>query len=202
MPDPSKGPGLRDHFHLLGRFLRHPRTVGAVAPSSAVLARQMVAGLDFQHARVVELGPGTGSFTRAIVPKLGPSGRFLAIDIDPTFIETLRGRWPQVDFVCGSAEHLPAIAAERGLVPVDHILSGLPFASLPAAITRGILDGIERTLRPGGTFTTFQYVNAYGMSAAIAFRQDLSRRLGGEPARRLVMRNIPPAWVLTWIKSR
>jgi phospholipid N-methyltransferase len=160
----------------------------------------MVAGLDLTRACVVELGPGTGAFTRAIVPKLGPAARFLAIDIDPTFIETLRARWPRVDFVCGSAEQLPAFAAERGLSAVDHILSGLPFASLPAAITSGILDGIERTLRPGGTFTTFQYVNAYGMSAAVAFRQDLSRRLGGEPTRHLVMRNIPPAWVLTWTK--
>lgn len=202
MSDAPGGPGLRDHLHLLGRFLRSPRTVGAVAPSSAALARQMVAGLDFDRARVVELGPGTGSFTRAIVPKVGPTGRFLAIDIDPTFVAALRARWPHVDFVCGSAEQLPALAADRGLLPVDHILSGLPFASLPAAITRGILDGIEHTLGAGGTFTTFQYVNAYGMAAAVAFRQDLSRRLGGEPTRRLVMRNIPPAWVLTWTKSR
>jgi phospholipid N-methyltransferase len=200
MSDAPGGPGLRDHLHLLGRFVRNPRTVGAVAPSSAALARQMVAGLDLHQARVVELGPGTGAFTRAIVPELGPAARFLAIDIDPTFIETLRTRFPQVDFVCGSAEQLPAFAAERGLDSVDHILSGLPFASLPASITRGILDGIERTLRRGGTFTTFQYVNAYGMSAAVAFRQDLSRRLGGEPTRRLVMRNLPPAWVLTWTK--
>jgi phospholipid N-methyltransferase len=161
----------------------------------------MVAGLDLRRARVVELGPGTGSFTQAIVPKLGPDARYLAIDIDPTFIETLRTRWPRVDLVCGSAEQLPAFAGERGLNPVDHILSGLPFASLPASITRGILDGIEHTLRPGGTFTTFQYVNAYGMSAAVSFRRDIGRRLGSEPTRRLVMRNIPPAWVLTWVKS-
>jgi len=202
MADADRGPGLRDHIHLLGRFLRHPRTVGAVAPSSAALARQMVAALDLREARVVELGPGTGSFTRAIIAKLGPAARFLAVDVDPTFIAAIRKRWPQVDCVCGSAEQLPAIVDERGLNQVDHILSGLPFASLPASITRRILDGIERTLRPGGTFTTFQYVNAYGMAAAVAFRRDLSRRLGGEPTRRLVLRNIPPAWVLTWTKRK
>ena len=202
MADADRGPGLRDHIHLLGRFLRNPRTVGAVAPSSAALAREMVAPLDLRQARVAELGPGTGSFTRAIIAKLGPAARFLAIDVDPTFIAALRERWPQIDFVCGSAEQLPEIVDQRGLDPLDHILSGLPFASLPAPITHGILGGIERTLRSGGTFTTFQYVNAYGMSAAVAFRRDLSRRLGGEPTRRLVLRNLPPAWVLTWTKTQ
>jgi phosphatidylethanolamine/phosphatidyl-N-methylethanolamine N-methyltransferase len=175
--------------------------VGAVAPSSARLARRMVEGRDLAGARVVELGPGTGSFTGAIVERLGPASRFLAIDIEPAFVETLRRRWPQVDFVCASAEQLPSLAAERGLMPVDHILSGLPFATLPAAVTRGILEGVERTLRSGGTFTTFQYVTSYHWRASAAFRQDIGGRLGSEPIRRLVMWNIPPAWVLTWTKS-
>jgi phospholipid N-methyltransferase len=56
-------------------------------------------------------------------------------------------------------------------------------------------------LKPGGTFTAFQYVHAYALPPAIAFRQDLSARFGGAPSRRLVLRNIPPAFVLRWTRQ-
>jgi len=190
---------LREHLLLLGRFVREPRAIGAVAPSSAALARAMVAGLDFHPGvRVVELGPGTGAFTRAIVPRLGPQSTLLVIDRERIFIERLRRLWPQIDCVCASAAALPALAAERHLTPVDHIISGLPFASLPGSVTQAILDGIEHTLRIGGTFTTFQYVHAYGMRAAVAFRDNMNRRMESPPSRHLVTRNLPPAYVLTW----
>lgn len=194
------GPTVRDHLQLLGKFLRHPRTVGAVAPSSAALASRMVEGIGAAGERIVELGPGTGSLTRAIVDRLAPGARLLAIEIDPGFAEGIRRRWPAIECVCASAEELPALSAARGFAPVDRIISGLPFASLPEPITRGILDGIQQTLRPEGTFTTFQYVHAYGLPPAVAFRHELTRRLGGPPASSLVMLNLPPAWVLTWTR--
>jgi phospholipid N-methyltransferase len=53
-------------------------------------------------------------------------------------------------------------------------------------------------LRVGGTFTTFQYVHAYRMPPAAAFRREMSRRLDSQPAYQLVVRNVPPALVLTW----
>jgi phospholipid N-methyltransferase len=190
---------LREHLLLLGRFMREPRAIGAVAPSSAALAYSMVAGLNLDgNVRVVELGPGTGAFTRAIVPRLGRTASMLAIDREPVFIERLQQHWPRVQCICESAARLPALVAERGLLPVDHILSGLPFASLPAEVTRAILDGIEQTLRVGGTFTTFQYVHAYRMKAAMTFREDMNRRMAIAPRRVLVMWNLPPAYVLTW----
>jgi phospholipid N-methyltransferase len=193
--------GLREHLLLLGRFLRRPRRVGAVAPSSQALARAMVHGLDFgEAARVVELGPGTGAFTGAIVRGVGPRGRVLAVEIEPVFVRQIAQRWPSVECVCASAEALESLVAERELLPVDHIVSGLPFASLPGAMTRQILDGIARVLRPGGTFTTFQYVHAYVLPPAIAFRRDMHARFGAPPMRRLVIPNIPPAWVLRWTR--
>lgn len=102
--------------------------------------------------------------------------------------------------MCASAEHLDTLVSERGMRPVDHILSGLPFASLPSAVTRQILQGITNVLRPGGTFTTFQYVHAYTLPSAGSFRRDMSERLGSAPDIRLVLRNFPPALVLTWKK--
>jgi len=193
---------VRDYLLLLGRFLRQPRSVGAIAPSSQVLARAMVRGLDLGGARVVELGPGTGAFTGTLVAGVAPGGRLLAIELDADFAANIHAKWPSAECVCASATSLAALAAERGLMPVDHIVSGLPFASLPREVTRAILDGIERVLRPGGTFSAFQYVHAYGLPPAVAFRRDLSRRFGPLSSRRLVLRNVPPAFVLRWTRGQ
>jgi phospholipid N-methyltransferase len=196
------GSGLREHLLLFGRFLRSPRSVGAIAPSSPSLARAMVAGLDLGvRTNLVELGPGTGAFTGTIAERLGPEARYLAVDREPAFIERLQERWPDLNCVCGSAVMLPAIAAEHDIMPIDHIVSGLPFASLPGAVTRQILDAIDQTLRPGGTFTTFQYVHSYPLPPSIRFREDIDRRMGGPPSRRLVFTNVPPAFVLTWTRA-
>ena len=162
----------------------------------------MVDGLDFSgNPRVVELGPGTGAFTSAIVERLGGTAHLLAVEVDPRFAERLRAAWPSLDCACASAAALPALADERGINPVDHILSGLPFLSLPIEETTEILDGIQRTLRPGGTFTTFQYVHTFTLAPGVAFRDALSKRLGAEPTRTLVVRNSPPAYVLRWVKA-
>ena len=199
VPEPAGGSGLREHALLFGRFLRRPRSIGAIAPSSQALAREMVRGLDMSGAaRIVELGAGTGAFTAAILERIGRDGRFLAVEIEPAFVERLRARWSSLDCVCASAADLQSLLAARTLGPVDHIVSGLPFASLPADVTRGVLDAIEGSLRPGGTFSTFQYVHAYRLPPAVAFRRDMQRRFSQVCAPRLVLWNIPPAWVLRW----
>jgi phosphatidylethanolamine/phosphatidyl-N-methylethanolamine N-methyltransferase len=172
-----------------------------VAASSRALAERMVASIPADRAvRVVELGPGTGPFTRALAGRVAAGSHILAIDLEQTFIDRLKGVLPSVDFVCGSAADLEHLVAERQLAPVDHIISGLPFASLPTEVTRCVLDGIERTLRPGGTFTTFQYLHAYGMRPGRIFRREITRRMGGLTARHLVIRNFPPAFVLIWTR--
>ena len=199
MPDPATRSRWRDHALILGHFVRRPASIGTVAPSSARLARQMVQALEPDRPQtIVELGPGTGSFTEAIVPRIGRAGRFLAVEIEPAFVEQLRRRFSSLDCVCASAAELVALTRDRGFGPVDHIVSGLPFASLPPATTRQVLDAIEQVLRPGGTFTTFQYLHAYLLPRAAAFRRDVSVRLGGEPTRAVVAWNIPPAFVLRW----
>ena len=82
MSNASNGTGLREHVFLFRRFLRSPRTVGALTASSRALAVAMVEGLALeQPGHVVELGPGTGVFTAAIAERLGKDTRFLAVDM-------------------------------------------------------------------------------------------------------------------------
>src|SRR5215207_3906356 len=142
---------MNEHLLMLGRFVRSPRTVGAVAPSSRALAEEMVQGLDLSGpTSIVELGPGTGVVTRAIAERLGPDAHALAIDVEPAFVAAIARRFPRVEAICASAANLPALLRERGMFPAAHIISGLPFASLSAEVTTTILDAVDESLEHGG----------------------------------------------------
>ena len=192
----------QDHRLFLSHFRKSPRTVGAIAPSSQRLARTMLDGLHLPSGvRVVELGPGTGAVTGEIARRLPHDAACLAIDINPEFSALVGARWPQIESVCDRAERLVEIARVRGLLPIDHIISGLPFASLPLATARAIVEAIVGSLRDGGTFTTFQYAHAYGFPSAASVRTTLTKRMGNGPSRSFVIGNLPPALVLRWTKS-
>jgi phospholipid N-methyltransferase len=185
----------------LSRFVRDPRSVGAVAPSSRFLASKMVSGIDFEPGvRVVEFGPGTGPFTEAILERLPEDGRYLGIERDATFAAHLRSRFPDADVVEDSVENLIPLLTERELLPVDHIVSGLPFASLPREVTGAVLEATSVALRKGGTFTTFQYVHSFPLPSAVRFRRRMAGLFGPLSARRVEVRNLPPALVFSWRK--
>jgi phospholipid N-methyltransferase len=194
---------LREHVMLVSRFVRNPRGVGAIAPSSRVLAEAMVAGLDFSRPnRVAELGPGMGAFTAVLLQRLASGSRLVVVEIDMVFAEELRMRWPGLDVAHASAEQLPQILEARGLGAVDHVISGLPFVSLPASVADNTLQSVARSLQPGGTFTTFQYVHAFTWPSAVSSREMMARHLQcSRPQTRIVVRNLPPAIVLRWTRG-
>jgi phospholipid N-methyltransferase len=197
-----------ESVRFLARFVRHPGTVGAIAPSGRQLAAAMVAPLASARERhdqdepttVVELGAGTGAFTEAIVPHLTPGDRFFIVELERVFCDALRRRWPGIDVACASAEALRTLTASRDAGAIDHIVSGLPFATLPADTTQRIVEAIGHTLRPGGTFTTFHYAHSLHMPRARAFRERASERLGSQPWMRLVAWNLPPAFAVSWTR--
>src|SRR5213594_2551124 len=93
-----RGRAMRFSFDIplefLHQFVRKPGTTGAIAPSSTALARAMVEWLELEHSRaIVECGPGTGSFTQAVLPKLGSSSRFFMVETNPRFVKILRARF-------------------------------------------------------------------------------------------------------------
>jgi phospholipid N-methyltransferase len=149
---------------------------------------------------VIEFGPGTGSFTSAIQKQLPPTGRFVGIEQDGAFVKLLRQDFPDLEFIEDSAANLELIARERRMLPLDHIVSGLPFASLPEAVTNAILEAMFKVLRPGGTFSTFQYLHAIPLPSARCFRRRMRLKFGPHIRRRLEWRNLPPAFAFTWRK--
>lgn len=187
---------MRDNLRFLAGFLRKPAAVGSVVPSSAALARVMVNGCDLGSAStVVELGPGTGSFTGLIRSSLGPSGKFLAVERDPGFAELIRRRFPDVSVQTDVAENVRAHLQGLGRDSADYILSGLPWASLPEDVQVRTLDAIYESLAPGGVFATFAYVHALGLPRARKFRKLLQARFKTVSLSETVWANFPPAKV-------
>ncbi len=185
-----------ENVSFLREFLRGPTRVGAIAPSSRWLARTMVESGGIQEAdTVVELGPGTGSFTRAILQAISPSATFFVLEINAEFARSLRQRFPELTVHNDSAEKLPEYLARHGKSAVDCVLSGLPWASLPMAVQEKVMAAVVESLRPGGTFATFAYLHALCLPNARRFRERLERAFTKVELSPVVWMNLPPAFV-------
>jgi len=179
----------------LRQFAHSPRTVGAVLPSSAALARTMLAPIDFAAARtVVEFGPGTGAFTRAIAARLAPGSRYLGIELNAAFARELAGTFPGLSFVQGSVADLLPILSAHGIASVDAVVCGLPWATLPTSLQKTVFAAMDRALVPGGVFVTFGYLQSLVLPAAWALRQQLRRNFAEVTRTPVVWGNVPPAF--------
>jgi phospholipid N-methyltransferase len=179
----------------LRQFLAAPRSVGAVFPSSEGLAAAMLAPVDFERARaVVEFGPGTGAFTRAIARKLAPGARYLGIEINPVFSRRLAADFPGLSFVQASVADLGALLGGAGICAVDAVICGLPWASLPRALQDAVFAQIAAALAPDGVFVTFAYVQGLAFPGAWALRKSLRRTFADVSRTPVVWANLPPAF--------
>lgn len=195
----------------LREFIKNPTGMAAVAPSSKGLAKMMVAGLDLASMRtVVEFGPGTGVFTRAVLAQLpqgwcraeGGAGQLIAIEFNPRMVEVIRTAMPRVDVVHESAANIQQVCGARGVGPgeVDVIVSGLGFASFPNDLTTQVLEAAHRMLRPGGEFRTFTYHVSLVKRQAWHFKREARRLFADVRTSRAVWANVPPAFVYTCTK--
>ncbi len=170
-------------------FLKHPRRIGAVAPSGRLLARAMTSPIDFDSAKViVEYGPGTGAFTRELIARRRPGTVLVLIEQNETFFAALQERYAgagDVYLINGTAADVNEHLARLGLKGADYILSGLPFSSLPAETSELILGATRRAIG-GGVFVTFQYT---------LMKEELLKRHFRVVTRTWVSFNIPPAFV-------
>jgi phosphatidylethanolamine/phosphatidyl-N-methylethanolamine N-methyltransferase len=189
----------RDGLHFIRGVLRSPAQVGAIAPSSPALARVMLRGIDLDDgASVLELGPGTGPITRQIQRVIASPDNYLGIERDPHFVKVLVQRFPAMRFVEGSAEAAVRHLEEAGINNLRAIISGLPFATLPRTVQDRIIVSVDRLLKPGMVFRTFQYLHALAMPGALRFRAKMRSRFGPCRISRPVVLNLPPAVVLSW----
>lgn len=188
----------------LRSWLRSPGSTGAVLPSSQYLADAMAQVVDrYERPIVAELGPGTGALTNGVQRAMPEGGRHLAVELNAGFAKRLADRFPAVEVIHDSATELERLLKDRDIEHADAVVSGLPFAAFPVGLQRDVLDAVVSSLDPdGGVFTTFNYIGAYSMPAARRFRVLLRQRFADVVVSGPVLRNIPPAYVLTARKVR
>ncbi|WP_081688988.1 VTT domain-containing protein [Inquilinus limosus] len=192
-PRPSTGPSRRqdaaDDFAFFRAWLKAPLRVAAVVPSGRALAAAITAEIGPDSAPVIELGPGTGAFTRALIGRGVPEARLALVEAGPEFAALLRERFPAAQVLCMDAARL-GTADPFGGEKAGAVVSGLPVLSMPPKAVIGILDGAFRHLRPDGAFYQFTYGPRCPIPRAILDRLGLKAvRIGRAVA------NVPPAAV-------
>lgn len=201
-PSPaSQSPRVPVKRRFLREFIARPGVIGAVAPSSVHLARRMVQGLDLAGAdAVVEFGPGSGVFTKQILPRLGRHTRFFAVERNAAMAALVRDQFPGTAVFEDNAAHVDRLCAQQGIGQdgrggVDYILSGLPWPSFSDQLRTDILEAAHRALKPGGTLVTFGYHIGLTMRGAWHFRREVRRIFSSMSISPVVWRNIPPAFI-------
>jgi phospholipid N-methyltransferase len=178
-----------DRLHFFRSFLRSPRNVGSVIPSSAWLARRMVDPIDFAAARtVVELGAGSGVFTERVLEAKSPDARVLVFERDALMRQLLAEKHPDLELFPDAFE-LREVVAEDGRV--DAVICSLPFANFPRAARARLAEDIYAALRPGGRLIAVQY--------SLQMRKAL-RSMFEDVSISFVPLNVPPSFVYTCTK--
>lgn len=187
---------IKDTLKFIGQYITHPRSVGAIRPSSPALAKGMLSKVNFEKAHcIAELGPGTGVFTAGLVETLKSSQQLFVFEVNAEFVNILRERYalhPNVHIIHDSAANMAQHLAEYGVSRVEFIVSGLPFASLPAEVSEAILTAARDCLHPRGRFITFQYT---------LLKKRLIARYFPDIRISKVMKNLPPAYIFTCRKQ-
>ena len=182
-------------------MLKNPMSVCALTPSSRMLARAVARGLEIgSDESVMELGPGTGALTDQIRHIISDGGEYIGIELEPRFVGLLRERFPDLRFEQNNVTRAYQVHQDAGAPPVKAVISGLSISTMPGPVIDEVILNLDRLLRPGTVFRMFQYVHAYYMPSAIRFRRRMSSLFSDYRCDALVVRNLPPALVLTWIR--
>jgi phospholipid N-methyltransferase len=190
---------MHENIQFFQAFLKNPLKVGAIAPSSPDLARRMLEGIKpGENSVVLELGVGTGAFTKLICENVPNKESYLGIELDKNLVRCLRRKFPDMRFMRGNACKAFSLHKRSKLGKVEYILSGLPFVSMPNEVNDRIFAQIEKFMEQGCMFRTFQYAHGYYMPSAIKLREFMRNRYGVSQKSPLIMKNVPPAVTLTW----
>jgi phospholipid N-methyltransferase len=174
----------------LRAWLANPFKFGAVAPSGPALASLITSEIDAEDGPVLELGPGKGVFTQALLDRGVAESSLVLVERRRDFANLLNERFPEARVVSMDAEELHRLSQIFAGHPAGAVVSGLPLLSMPVEKVRGILSGAFAHLRPEGAFYQFTYMPRCPVSRETLRRRGLTaERIGG------ALLNIPPAAV-------
>jgi len=190
----KNGIRLDDEVRFIRSWLERPLSTGAVTPSGRLLARTMARYVDPEiPGPIIELGPGTGPVTEALIGEGIDPQRLVLVEFNPTFCQLLRKRFPEATVVQGDAYSLRQ--ALNGILqgPAAALVSGLPLVTKPMRMRLRLLREAFELLRPGAPFVQFTY----------AVVPPIPRKLAGvrAEASERIWKNMPPARVWVYRKG-
>jgi phospholipid N-methyltransferase len=182
------------------QWLKNPRAMASLSPSSRHLAREMVAQLPRDARRVIELGAGTGVFTRAMLERGIAPQDLLLVELNPELCQYLGRHFPGSHVVHGDARDLAGIVANAGFADangVDAVVSGLGFLAMPRALQKSILEAVFSVLGPDRPLIQFTYGPVSPLPRALLGELGLKVRRAG-----IAWINVPPAAVYVYTRAR
>jgi len=189
----KNGIRLNDEVRFIRSWMEKPLAIGAVTPSSRVLARAMARYVSPEtDGPVIELGPGTGPVTEALVAQGVAPERLVLVEFDPQFCDILRNRYPEATVVQGDAYQLGWLMRDVLRERAAAVVSGLPLVVKPMRMRTHLLRDALDLLRPKAPFVQFTY------SVAPPIARNL-RGVHSEASPRIWL-NLPPARV--WVYRR
>ena len=185
---------LDDEVRFLRSWIEKPLHMGAVMPSSKLLARTMAGYVDARgDGPVIELGPGTGAITNALIEHGVDQRRLVLVEYNPGFCALLRERYPHARVVQGDAYALRRSLRDHMRAPASAVVSGLPLVTKPMRTRLKLIRDAFTALEPGAPFIQFTY----------SVTPPIPKSLSGvhtEASERIWM-NLPPARVWVYRKG-
>jgi phosphatidylethanolamine/phosphatidyl-N-methylethanolamine N-methyltransferase len=186
---------LSDTTLFLQEWLVNPQRTGSVIPSSKQLAAAMARWLPRNpESFVLELGPGTGAVTAALLKRGLREDRLIAIEHNPTLAKLLRKRFPEAQIITGDAWHMDTLLRDLGepVESVGAVISSLPLLNFPKSKVEALAQKIRAVLEPQGHWVQFTYrIHKLRPRGASTFRLHASK---------IVWLNLPPARVSVFQK--
>jgi phosphatidylethanolamine/phosphatidyl-N-methylethanolamine N-methyltransferase len=181
---------LEDEARFLKSWIENPLKTGAVAPSGKVLARRMAQLVDpMARGPVVELGPGTGPVTQALLQRGVAPERLLLVEYSGDFAGLLRQKYPGVTVIQGDAYALADTLRGHVDKPVSAVVSSLPLLTRPEPQRLRLLEQAFDLMEPGAPFVQFTYINTSPVPLTGGFEAEVSDR---------IWKNLPPARIWTY----
>ncbi|MBI2656338.1 methyltransferase [Candidatus Woesearchaeota archaeon] len=174
---------------MLISFFKKPKETGAITISSKYLTNEIIKNIDFKNSRnIIELGPGLGTFTKAILKKANPDAKVVCFEINNKFCNYINKNCADEKLIVinAGAGNIRKKLNKLSIKKVDCIVSGLPFRNFSKAKKEKILAEVKNTLNGNGRFVFFQYT------------KDISTMLGfyfSKVKKSFVPLNIPPCFV-------
>ena len=158
---PAQRTSRSEQILLFGRnFIKHPKMLGSLIPSSRFLVNKVLSEVDWARARVfMEYGPGVGTFTTEILRRMRPDAVLIVLETNADFVRFLRGKIhdDRLHVIHGSAAEADTALARLNLQHADYVISGIPYTTIPPEIRELILQKTHSILHPNGAFLVYQF---------------------------------------------